>query len=1228
MYFKKYIVVLFTLFNFQLLAQDTIGLPLIRNYNYQEYHAHYQTWNATQSKDGIMFFANGDGLLTFDGKNWDVYNLPNEQFPRTLCMSEDNKLYLGGDGCFGQMIVDSNGKLKYKSLNKLIPSEYRKSFSVLKIISADSKIFVLTSNLLFIISEKKQTKVIKSENRFFDICISGSNILLVQNRGFKLINSKNQSKNLDEEIGIFNFFERNDTTFFVDLNYNIYFLDKNFKSIYYSHLDFDFKEYSIDYIYSYQNKYLILKSINNGLLILNYKGKKINNLNKNHGIISNNIYDIFTDKTQNIWLSTADGISYVEQNSPIRIINNKFGIDFSTINSFNYFNNKIYFNSGIEYYSIDFRKNGLDIQNIEQAIGQTWSGIEIGNEIYLSHNQRILRIDKEGKIKIYGSKTNVWKIIQIPGNNKYLVGTSTGLLLYEYNGDSLKYIKKLNQIDDPCREFIFDSFGNLWLDADYKGIYKIKLNKDFEIEKKEIYSKPNGLPLTNSMILFNWKDHLLISVYKTLYEYDYINDSIHVFHPIVDKYDYSGEKVLQLVSIDKNDVFWFEYYNNKFNYEVFALKNINGEFKEIYPFSRRLMNFSLSSSYVYDKNYNVITTNNGLVLLNTKQEVDTENEKYQTIINKVLIIPNDSIVFYGYSFTSNPEKINTNQSKDNELTLKFKYNNIRFQYSATYYTNSENTLFRYKLINYDKEWSSWTFDTKKDYTNLPPGKYIFTVEAKNIVNKISYPAYFNIYIKSPWYRSVYAYIFYFIFIIFLLIMIVKYFTYSLKKKNEKLEKIVEERTSELVQKNTELEQQTEEIITQTEELHIVNQELKKLSAAVRETDNAIILADKDGNFIWVNSAFTKIFGYTFEELVNNISHNLISERTENHIKNEINKCLNEKIAVEYELKLKNKFNKEIWVHTTLTPILDENDNIETLIAIDSDITKLKNAEAQIREQRDQIQASITYAKTIQDSVLPKQEFISNLFDNFIIFKAKDIVSGDFYWISNVFVRKPDGNFTRIFDQNISFEIGMTVFFAVVDCTGHGVPGAFMSLIGSHLLGEIINEEKVEDPKQILEKLDSKLSTVLNRSKTKNYDGMVVSICKFEKLNIDNQEKVRVTFSGSKQHITYYKKEISDLVKIRGTARQIGFVINEKIEYKNHVFFLNIGDFIFLYSDGLQDLNNQKRESFGYSRIFKIIKFNIENENKVIQEKLSLSMNEWLKDELQRDDITFIALKMI
>ncbi len=1222
---KKFQIFIFIVLLFQTtisLAQDTIvGLPLITNYKYLEYHAHYQNFDAIQTKDGIMLFANGNGVLSFDGVNWKTIKLPNNATCRALAKDSYGNIYVGGQNTFGKLTVDSLGQLKFTSLLYLIPKNYRTFYSIWNIIIIHSRIYVFTSKFIFDIDLKhKKSKVIVLKHRYYSVFKDSKNrIFLVTYRSFSQFENDTIEPYSFDGI-VLGFYEHNDSTFFADFNGNIYNLDANGVIEYYKHLDYQPKGSLMD-IYS-NKKYIIITSSTNGIYLYTSKGKFVMQLNKKLGLTSDDIYFIYTDNYENLWVGSNWGLSYVELNSPIRIFDSRLGFGTETYTFSRFFNSRLYLNTAYKLYSMNLNLKHFNIHTLSPRSGQLWSSVIIDGKMYISRNPGILVLDKNENIKTYGPEVNVWKILKVPDtSNVYLLGTINGIYVYHYNGDSLKYVKKIKNFDNNAREMVFDRYHNLWIGGNTAGVYRLKLDTNFNITKKEFYGKSKGLWNTSSIMFFKWKNKLFFSTYKTLFQYDFQKDSIYEFHPITDRYDHSGNKIIQLVGIDNFDNLWFEYYDENYDFNVLVLKQINGKYVEIMPYSRRLQNFSVAGVKTLSPDMDMVLTMKGIVLFNVKDAIDRKRQKFDAFITHISLLNNDSSFFYGY--TNVKDKFFYGGNRHKTIQLTHQQRNLKFDCAANFYIEPKKTKYRYILVNYDKDWSKWTYESKKEYTNLPSGHYIFKVQAKNIYGQISKKDSIKIYIKYPWYFSPLAYIVYFILGVLLIIGIVKYYTYNLQKKNEKLEEVIKERTSEILQKNVELEQQKEEILTQSEELILVNQELQKLSAIARETDNAVILADKEGNFIWVNNAFTRIFGYTFDELVNEVSRNLISEKTDPEIKALINKCLTEKVTVEYELKVRNKFDKEIWVHTTLTPILGEDDEVESLVAIDSDITSIKIAEKQITEQRDQITSSIRYARTIQESILPKSEFINKFFEHFIIFSPKDIVSGDLYWISKVFEHKED-NLIIPSASVENFSVGQSIFFAVVDCTGHGVPGAFMSLIANNILRFAINEERVFSPREIIKRMDSELSNILSRSQTKNFDGMTLSLCRIDKTNKD---KYKITFAGAKEYISYYKFEEKKLRKLKGSVRQIGFVINDKIDFDEKEFELKKGDYLFMYTDGLKDLNNSMRKSFGYSRIRKIIEDNIEKGLYEIEKSLLSEMKKWLGNEKQRDDITFIGLKM-
>jgi len=280
-----------------------------------------------------------------------------------------------------------------------------------------------------------------------------------------------------------------------------------------------------------------------------------------------------------------------------------------------------------------------------------------------------------------------------------------------------------------------------------------------------------------------------------------------------------------------------------------------------------------------------------------------------------------------------------------------------------------------------------------------------------------------------------------------------------------------------------------------------------------------------------------------------------------------------------------------------------------LIALAALYRKIRLQKNKIEEQRDildlqnkKINSSIQYAQNIQRAILPVRNQIENIFESFIIYRPKDIVSGDFYW------------FSKLKD---------TAFLAAVDCTGHGVPGAFMSMIGNSLLNEIVLEKNVTEPAKILSLLNEKIIESLRQDETENNDGMDVCF-----ISID-LKTLKITFSGAKRPLFIYNQKTSELNEIKGDRLSIGGAKRKKDneEFKNHSIDANSGDILYLSSDGLTDQNNSERKRFGTNKLKEIIMNNIsesmEKQKYIIEDEL----NNFQKTEEQRDDITLIGIKL-
>jgi serine phosphatase RsbU (regulator of sigma subunit) len=258
----------------------------------------------------------------------------------------------------------------------------------------------------------------------------------------------------------------------------------------------------------------------------------------------------------------------------------------------------------------------------------------------------------------------------------------------------------------------------------------------------------------------------------------------------------------------------------------------------------------------------------------------------------------------------------------------------------------------------------------------------------------------------------------------------------------------------------------------------------------------------------------------------------------------------------------------------------------------------------MQEKNQHIMDSIRYAETIQSAFLVQEEEMKRLFsDYFVLYKSKDVVSGDFYWLK---------------------EIDNKLFFAVADCTGHGVPGAFMSIVGISLLNEIVELRKVHNPTEILDSLHLGIVSSLKQNHSDNKDGMDISLCVFEK---NAQNDFEVSFAGAKSPIYYSSSE--GLKTISGSRKRVGGVDfrRQDVLYQVHDFIVPKGTTFYLASDGFQDQNNYEGKRFSSSKFHQVLKSFIGKPMNEQQIELETALTKHQGDEKQRDDITVIGLRL-
>jgi len=269
-------------------------------------------------------------------------------------------------------------------------------------------------------------------------------------------------------------------------------------------------------------------------------------------------------------------------------------------------------------------------------------------------------------------------------------------------------------------------------------------------------------------------------------------------------------------------------------------------------------------------------------------------------------------------------------------------------------------------------------------------------------------------------------------------------------------------------------------------------------------------------------------------------------------------------------------------------------------------SKVEERTLDLAEKNKSITDSINYAKRIQNGILPSEKLMRGLLPkSFIYFKPKDIVSGDFYWMA---------------------EKNGKIFVAVVDCTGHGVPGAFMSIIGESLLEQAINEPYITRTSHILNFIQEGLQKLFEQEHSNDsyddiFDGMDMSLCAI------NIHKKRIEYSGACNSL--FKVRDGEVERIRGDKFGISAIdYGLKREFTSEYVSFEAGDAFYLFSDGVPDqFGGERRKKFGYKNTSKLLsdisQFGMAKQREVVEKTLE----DWGKEVEQTDDICFFGFKI-
>lgn len=760
---KKLLLLLLVPLN--VFSQNTIGLPDVINYTKQLYNAGLQNWHIKQDKNGIIYVANNEGLLTYDGKNWNLHALPNKTIVRSVEIGFDNRIYVGGQDEVGYFSPGTNGLLQYHSLTQFIPIKDKSFGDIWDILSFNKNIFFRSTNKLFkLTNDAIETFSANSEWSYIGICNGKlyahdyeTGIMLFLNDVWNPLPVNNILPINDPVTSILPL--QNDSAMIVTLKHGLFILSKTQITSFTSANDQLFKNERIYAATKINKDWFALATTNSGVYIIDQKGKIIQSFSRAEGLQNKNVLSIFLDRQSNLWLGLDNGIDLITYNSAIKQIDPLLqnGPGYASI----IFNNELFVGTTNELYSVplqpmaDLSFSKGNFKPVSNTKGQIWNLSVVNNQVLLGKHEGAFVI-KNNIAEPISTIPGFWNFVPLSGtfpSAKVIAGNYKGFAIFDYLNNQFTPPQEVAGFTESSRYIAIDKEEHIWISHPYHGIFKIYKNKD-GIYVHDIYINKNGLPATLNNQVFKIKNEVVVATDKGIFIYNEAKDSFEISPYYL---QLLGTQSIRYLKEDIAGNIWF------IHEKTLGVIDLSGKEASIIYFPE-LNNKLLSGFefiYPFNENNIFIGGEKGLFHINfEKYKKSVPNLSVQ--IRMVRIInQTDSILFGGYFNEVNEKQL---QIKENIPSLNNNWKTIHFEFSSALFGYQSNLQYSYLLKGFNETWSNWTNRTEMEYTNLDAGKYTFGVKVRNNLGKESAINEFDFTILPPWYKSIWAIFLYFLFI--------------------------------------------------------------------------------------------------------------------------------------------------------------------------------------------------------------------------------------------------------------------------------------------------------------------------------------------------------------------------------------------------------------------------------------------------------------------------------
>ena len=862
---RKLLPIISTIFALTTSAQ----IPTLRNFSPIEYNGGTQNWEISEIRDNLMAFANNHGLIVFDGENWQIHRVANYTSVRSVAFDAKKLcVYAGASDEFGYFDINTaTFNVEYHSLSKLLPANMRIFGEIWKIhLLPSGEVLFQGREHLFSLRQGNKLITLKTAGAIDNSSLVGDRVYVSTNTGIYIYHGGKLSPlpgtgNLTGKH-VSGVVQYNGKVMFVTMSDGLFIYDGHTATPFELDISPLLKDNNV-FCAAAGKRYIGFGTIKNGLIVKDLQTGSNYYVNTNTGLQNNTVLSMNFDSLDNIWLGLDMGLSYVMLESSYGNLlgaNNTIGTGYTSAIS----GNQLYMGTNQGLFSIPFPlQNSIlppKAQTVEGVVGQIWSLQNIDGTLLCGANDGAYVVGA-GTVRRIDGLGGTWGFRKLNDHPGYLLTCDyDGLAVLKQEGGSITLHSRLSNFHEASGNFEQDSDGSIWLSHWHKGVWHFRLSDDMtRVENLEYYHNGAGLVADDNNLVCKIDGRVYVSSVDGFHQYDERNHKLKHCDWMNNLFNTYGEALHVTQAPDGMIIAY------KADYLAVAERQHNGKYQSRqvgYGNMVQQMQMGLGNIGFLENRQIVLNSNNGFFVMRP-QKKDAAKTNHVMVRRIYSTNTGDTLVYMRC-----PELVKE------EVVLPHSLNSIRIEYVMPEYRGEKGVLYSCYLEGYEKEMSTMSHSSSKEYTKLEKGKYIFHVKARNLVDGTESESQIVIRILPAWYETWWAYLLYIILAVTGIWALLRYMNMRAEKELRKVKKekerqmkeqqmefhLAEEKKEkelaklrskqlevELKHKSSELSDSAMNLVRKNDMLQAIDQNMEQLSESVRREETKARLVKKIGD---------------------------------------------------------------------------------------------------------------------------------------------------------------------------------------------------------------------------------------------------------------------------------------------------------------------------------------------------------------------------------------------